>query len=416
MSDLLMEYKKRLESATYTPPKKMIKCNAAETNFSLEHKNEIVSTSTPKKAKVSEDITRQSSTIKLGDNNPPAEIPKVTKGQIPGAGVSNIEFGASENEKIPVKKGQAKSEVAHLAATNVAFGERNIPTVTIKPKKQTVGEKDYNADHIEFGKAAELEPPVEVNKSGVATIFENAEVDMMSIENSTAKPCKKMAPDYEDNKMGNLLALAPDSNQPAVSSSSRAPVGGKVSVELGDCHTPLKPVPASLKQKPEDPFNIFSPKPVEVVHKNQSFQSSVFNEPVSECTKSKPAKRGVENVAPANNMSSTIVSADLQPTNNEVKSAKKKSVYHSDQTSSIFSNAPTSDVVPRSAKKVIATQSSVFSFATETANSTTTSRGSYVAPNMTVAASPAAGAKAKPLEPTIKTRGPVGGHVSVVFG
>jgi hypothetical protein len=97
------------------------------------------------------------------------------------------------------------------------------------------------------------------------------------------KPCKKVDLDYENNKMGDL-SLASDSVHSAVPNTNRGPVEGKDSVELGDCHSPVKPVPRSLRQKPEDPFNIFSPKPVEVVHKNAAFQSNVFTEPSSDCT------------------------------------------------------------------------------------------------------------------------------------
>lgn len=384
----------------------MIKCSSSKTSLVF---GEICNAPAPvKKTKVPADISHVAADNVVFQESSEIEAFRPSKVQATCEKfTSKIEFGASENEVIPVKKVQVSDNLAHVAATQVAFGDRNVPTPADKfraTKGQVVNHVVADSS-IEFGKADELPSPASPSKTGLQIVFEETQQDMVPVA-STAKSAKSMAATPSKGAMADVLVFQEEQTVSAPVSNGRMPVGGATSISFGDAYTPAKPV---VKAPTSDIFNVLSPTPVEVKHTSKSFQSSAFTaapdgeQPI----KSKPSKK--------------IVYTEIKDV--DEKFGKMKTDL-SNKRCEIFT--PMSEEPrPRSAKKTIHPQSSsIFGFGPDTTAPVTgsidrlqpTVPSSKAIRNPVVGSSHAAGAKPRPLEPECKSRGPVGGSTSVIFG
>lgn len=415
ITDLYAEYNKRT-GGNIIPPKKVINCAASTTTVKIgESVTEVFRV---KKGQVSPKMSHiATSNFKFGEtpgsNEWPVRPSKVRGDEISTA--DHIEFGLSEQEVIRVKKGQAPEDIIHVAETKIAFGSRNIPTekdATKPAKKPTAEGLDSAADHIVMGAALEKPAPGAGEKCGVLETFEQTEQNMAPTEQSV-KPVKAMidcaAAGNKELMMETLTA--PDGLQapPSPVTPTRLPVGGNTAITFGDTYSPA---PSPLQTKLFSEVDVKSPAPVQVNHTTRNMQSSCFDHDMA-APVDRRTKKEVENTCP-NEVSAVLGTSPTKSAGASTppKSAKKKTI-HSDRESlnSIFCTDGVDDSSSRSAKKTIPVNT-VFSFASS--NETGKSPKETLMP--TVPKKIAAGSKPKPLEPVVKTRGPVGGTVSVIFG
>ena len=153
-------------------------------------------------------------------------------------------------------------------------------------------------------------------------------------------------------------------------------------------------------------ISVKSTKPVTVVHSSRNMQSTCFNRTMA-VPKDKRAKGETENKDPNNtDVFHDVKKIDTTP----VKSAKKANTPASRKASlaSIFSDNSSHTPRLHSAKKQVKAPPSVFSFAGMSDMNAPSPR--------LVPTTIAAGAKPRPLEKLVRSRGPVGGRVSVIFG
>lgn len=399
---LFAEYNKR-SGSDYTPSKKVVNCTSSQTNIVFGDYSD--DPAPVRKTKVPTTIAHVAADNVKFEESSEIESVRPSKVQAPDdKTVSKIEFGASENEVVTVKKVQVSGELAHVAGTKVAFGDRNVPTDAdkFKASKGPVLNSEIADSSIEFGKAAEVAPPASPSKTALQITFEETEQNMVPVA-SAAKPAKAMNATPVKGAMADVLLFPEEQLGGRLAQSRRVPAGGNSSITFGDAFTPAKP---ASKTSTSDMFNVMSPTPVEVKHKSNSFQSSAFTAlPNGEQPpQTKPSKKQVF---------SEVVDV-------EEKFGKMKT-DQSDKKCEIFSEV-TEEVRPRCAKKSIHQQpTSVFSFGQDTAEPVTgLDRLQPTVPSSKGRLSPtvshAAGSKPKPLEPTLKTRGPVGGTTSVIFG
>jgi hypothetical protein len=410
-NSLIAEYNRRT-GGSITPPKKVINCSASETKFKLgDSVNEVPIVKRGQLAAERSHIS--SSKIVFGEVLPTSETQgKAAKPQPPAKSVEDhIEFGKSETTIFRVKKIQAPKNLGHVAGTKVAFGDRNIPTDadSSKPAKKHAPETDASKAHINMGEFAIAPLPPSAFKCGLQITFEETESNMApSI--TPMKPAKVMAETLSKESMAETLSFPEENRIVQKINAHRMPVGGNTSFVFGDQHTPAK---QSVHNRVFSELSVKSPRPVQVNNTSRSMKSSCFDQ-TSPVPKDKRAKKEVDPDHPCENSCPKNVDMlhDIKKVDNSkspLKSAKKATI-HSDKTSlnSIFSNNTTYEPAVRSSKKGGIAPSSVFSFAGMS--------DMNAPPPKLVPTTIAAGAKPKSLEPTVRTRGPVGGRVSVIFG
>lgn len=447
--DLYAEYNKRT-GGNITPPKKMVICAASETKFkmgeSVDEKPKV------KKGQVKSEMSHIATSNFIFGDVPKMEELVVKPARVPGseaAVTSKIEFGKSEPEVIRVRKSQVPSQIAHVASTKLAFGDRNVPTdadTAKASKKQTAPGLNSAADHITFGEATELPTPDSAVKCGVLHTFENTEKNMVpsAVKMKAAKGtihqgtsinmAKSLTTTYQQDPTTTTTCTTTSSeidsstpielpsttsttstsivpNTPNKAIITRMPVGGNTTITFGDSYTPAK---ASSQTCIFQDIDVKTTVPVIVTHTSRNMQSSCF-EFGAQPPKDRRSKKEVENVCP-NEVPLVLETTGLKPVEHTSlsppRSAKKVTVHSNKETlSSIFStDGPAKETPSRSAKKTI-TPATVFGF-DNVRESSTPIREKL----MPTQPKTAAGAKPKPLEPVVKARGPVGGQVSVIFG
>jgi len=409
-NSLIAEYNRRT-GGSITPPKKMINSSASATKFKLG--DSVTECPTVHRGQLAADRSHiGSSKINFGEVVPTSETqPKPAKPQPPARSVEDhIEFGKSEPEIIRVKKIQAPEAIIHIAGTKVAFGDRNIPeTGKSKPAKKHAPEIDAAKDHVTMGETAIAPPPPSATKCSLLTTFEETEKNMAPTT-TPMKPAKFMAPTPSKESMVETLKFVEENTIVQQDTSRRVPVGGNTSVVFNDEHS-RNINEAKTHSEVFTKLSVKSPRPVNIKHNSRNMQSSCFDHTMAVPVE-KRAKKEVEPDHPSENTcpnNADILHDSKQGDQSPVKSAKKNTVHSSKASlNSIFSDNKSYQPEPRSVKKSGFQPSSIFSF--ESMSDTS------APPTKLIPTSVAAGAKPKSLEPAVRTRGPVGGQVSVIFG
>lgn len=403
MSDALYyEYNKRTGGAI-NPPKKIVNCNASATHLDFKAPATVQHIKPPKQGVKPEMANIAADHIKFGASTFEKAKPSKNNNNIE-TGADHLEFGKSVTEIIPVKKTKVSTELQHVAEDKVAFGDRNINTDKAKASKKLILE----VDHIDFGASQTFSPPKAATPDAVDTLMK--ETDKNSLPATTPqKPAKLMISTAQKSEMNEIISCSPQKpSSNKTPKSVRKPVGDQESFVLGDCwsetSTTLSPRPIIVDAR--------SAKAVAVNNKSKTMQSSVFDTIPLEDT-GRRAKKDCENTMPSNSTSTKVGSAmDVSKTasvpSSPMRSAKKCIPDKGSMGSVLTSSTPNTGN-QRSAKKTI-NPGSVFAFnLPEDVRSPRPGKAS-------IEHSSAAGAKVKPLEAPVRTRGPVGGVVNVVFG
>jgi len=419
MSDsLYSEYIKRTGGAI-TPPKKMINCAASTTklNFKEEPAVDVFrATKQPFPVGIPQVAADH---IQFGASTNDKAKPSKNNANA-ATGADHLEFGKSETEKFTVKKIKVPTNIAHVADDKVAFGDNNINKDKAKTGKKFILE----VDHIEFGASQTYAVPATAEPDHVETLFKcthkNSEPAM-----TPQKPAKHMINTAHKSEMSDILTASP-MNSPAkpiskTPKSVRKPVGDQESLVLGDCwsvvtEAPVRPVLVNARSEVAVPVKNISPNMISTVFDTTSEAPTSARRVKGEAPINSTHQhiRNTENVCPGNIVSvaqamTETFALDGSRLNSPMRSAKKIIVDRGTMGSLLQDTSK--EGVQRSAKKTI-NAGTVFAFSMpEDVKSSRSARSTQsVDPNI------AAGAKVRQLEAPVRTRGPVGGQVSVVFG
>lgn len=400
MSDsLFLEYNKRT-GGSITPPKKVVNCAASLTHLDFQATPAVQPIKPPKQVVKAEMAHVAADHIEFGASTFEKARPQKNNEKA-STGADHIEFGKSETEKIPVKKTKVPEHIKHVADDKVAFGERNINTNKCKSGRKLILE----VDHIEFGASQTFDAPKSPTPDAIDTLLK--ETDKNSVPATTPhKAAKLMISAAQKSEMNEIISCSPPRPN-KTPKSVRKPVGDQESFVLGDCWSEtskvLSPRPVLVDARSE--------KAIPVLNTSKTMQSSVFDTTPPSPNNARRAKKETENVCPTNNTTvahSMTAPKSVTVPSSPVRSAKKTIPDRGTMGSVLSDNAPKNGSV-RSAKKTI-NPGTVFAFSLpEDVRSARPAKPS-------VEHSSAAGAKVKPLEAPVRTRGPVGGAVHVVFG